>query len=141
MITKALAEQVDEYLTVMYSPTSEDMDYLEKADDMILDFTINGVSPRDSESIQRMTDELYENMKNIFMDNCGVSPRLLQFCERYYQLLLYYAKANNLEGMYLDSLALLCFTSSFDLYYLKELKYKGDKTQKNDNQKDGNSTI
>lgn len=141
MLTQELAKQVDEYLATTYSLTSQDMKNLEEADNMIMDFTINGVGPKDSEAIQRMTDELYESMKNIFMDNCGVTPRLLQYQERYYQLLVYFAKANKLEGMYLDSLALLCFTSSWDLYYLKELKYKGDKTQKDDNQKDIASTI
>lgn len=142
MLTRELAEQVDEYLFQMYSPTKEDMEYFEAADNMILDFTVNGADTKgDSEAIQKMVDELLMCMKNIFEDSCGVTPRLLQYQERYYELLTIYAKANHLDGMYLDGLAMLCFTESFDLYYLTELKYKGDKTDSSDNQKGGAATI
>lgn len=142
MLTKELAERVDEYLFQMYSPTAEDLMYLEAADNMILDFTVNGAdTKRDSEAIQRMTDELLACMQNIFQDSCGVTPRLLQYQERYYELLAIYAKANHLDGMYLDVVALLSYVSSLDLYYLKELKYKGDKTDSSDNQKGGAATI
>ena len=132
MLTKELADQVDEYLAVVYSPTPEDMKYFEAADEMILEYTFDGVHTEyDNRRIWQMADELLMCMQNIFQDSCGVTPRLLQYQERYYQLLTLYAKANDLEGFYMDALALLCFTSSFDLYYLKNLKYKeGSDTNK-----------
>lgn len=125
MLTKEIAPLVEDYLSKTYSLTDEDLKYLENADKLIL---ICSVHPEEakkrSEQLLYTADELFNCMATIFETDCGVSPRLLQYQERYYQLYIMYAKANELQGMYLDSLSLLCFTSSFDLYYLQEIKNK-----------------
>lgn len=123
MITKNEAANIEEYLKGVYSLTDEESHYLEQADSLIYSCMYNKKeAKRNSEKLLYMADELYNYMSDIFSMDCGVSPRLLQYQERYYQLLLLYAQANELQGMYLDSLSLLCFTSAFDLYYLQEIK-------------------
>ena len=126
MITKDFSAQIEDYLAAVYSPTEEDFKYLEKADGLILETATNmNEAIRRGDDLLYAADELMEYMAEMFNNDGGISPRLLQFEERYLQLLVTYAKANNHEAMYLDSLALLCFVESFDLYYLREFKKKG----------------
>ena len=133
MLTREIAEQVDEYLYQMYSPTSEDMEYLEEVDDLILELTINEPTPRDNATIQRVANDLLARMQILFENYSAATPVLIQYQERFYQLQVMYAKANNMQEAYLDSLALLCYTSSFDLYYLQNYKY-ADKTHSSDDE-------
>ena len=126
MITPIEAQKVDEYLTNMYSPTKEDLDYLDKVDNLICECVAdNCYAYVNSDKLFNVACSIYETMKSIFETDCGVSPRLLQYQERYLQLMTLYAKVNELDDMYIDNLALLCFVSSFDLYFLQHSESKG----------------
>lgn len=124
MLSKEESRRVEEHLITHYAPTEADMDYLNTLDDYIVACSISPAYARAQE--QQLVDtakDVHRKMSAIFMLDGGCSPRLLEYQERYFQLCVLHCKAIGTDDI--DPLAMLCFTSSFDLFWLQVQNQQG----------------
>ena len=118
MLTEQEMRRVDEYLLDHYSPTTSDADYLNEVDDFILTCSLDsGFAVENAERLLRQAEDVHRKMSAVFLLDGGASPRLLEYQERYYQLLVLHRKATGQDTT--APLSMLCFTSSFDLFWLQ----------------------
>lgn len=118
MLTEQELRRVDEYLLDHYSPTTADTDYLNEVDDFILTCSLDsGFAAENAEQLLRQAEDVHRKMSAVFLLDGGASPRLLEYQERYYQLLVLHRKATGQDTT--APLSMLCFTSSFDLFWLQ----------------------
>lgn len=118
MLTEQEMRRVDEYLLDHYSPTTADTDYLNEVDDFILTCSLDsGFAAENAERLLRQAEDVHRKMSAVFLLDGGASPRLLEYQERYYQLLVLHRKATGQDTT--APLSMLCFTSSFDLFWLQ----------------------
>jgi len=123
MLTKQEADRIDIYLEEHFSPTETDIDYLSEVDDFIVSCSLDDdYCQKNADRLLQTAEDVHRKMSAIFMlENC--SPRLLYYQETYYQLLVMYAKATGKDDT--APLAMLCFSSSFDLFWLQRVKTEG----------------
>ena len=118
MLTEQEMRRVDEYLLDHYSPTTADADYLNEVDDFILTCSLDsGFAAENAERLLWQAEDVHRKMSAVFLLDGGASPRLLEYQERYYQLLVLHRKATGQDTT--APLSMLCFTSSFDLFWLQ----------------------
>lgn len=118
MLTEQEMRRVDEYLLDHYSPTTADTDYLNEVDDFILTCSLDsGFAAENAERLLRRAEDVHRKMSAVFLLDGGASPRMLEYQERYYQLLVLHRKATGQDTT--APLSMLCFTSSFDLFWLQ----------------------
>ena len=123
MLKKDEADRIDVYLQTHCDLTENDMDYLTKVDDFIVECSLDpDYAKRNADRLLATAEDVHRKMSAIFMlETC--SPRLLYYQEAYYQLLILHAKAIGQDDT--APLAMLCFSSSFDLFWLQRAKYEG----------------
>lgn len=122
MLTKREAERIDRYFETHYNPTEVDIDYLNEVADFIVECIDPGYCQQNADKLLKTAEDVHRKMSAIFiLENC--SPRLLYYQEVYYQLMTLYAKATGKDDT--QPLAMLCFTSSFDLFWLQRIKTEG----------------
>ena len=118
MLTEQEMRRVDEYLLDHYSTTTADTDYLNEVDDFILTCSLDsGFAAENAERLLWQAEDVHRKMSAVFLLDGGASPRLLEYQERYYQLLVLHRKATGQDTT--APLSMLCFTSSFDLFWLQ----------------------
>ena len=118
MLTKQELHRVDEYLFDHYTLTATDADYLNGVDDFILSCSLDhSFAVQNADRLLEQANDVHRKMSAVFLLDGGASPRLLEFQERYYQLLVLHRKATGQDNT--APLAMLCFSSSFDLFWLQ----------------------
>ena len=118
MLTEQEMRRVDEYLLDHYSTTTADTDYLNEVDDFILTCSLDsGFAAENAERLLWQAEDVHRKMSAVFLLDGGASPRMLEYQERYYQLLVLHRKATGQDTT--APLSMLCFTSSFDLFWLQ----------------------
>lgn len=109
--------RVEAYLADHYALTPTDRDYLNTVDDYILSCSLTTIGSLDPAELLDRAQEVHRKLSAVFLLDGGCSPRLLEYQERYYQLMVLHAKATGQNEI--APLAMLCFTSSFDLFWLQ----------------------
>ena len=118
MLTKQEMHRVDEYLFEHYALTATDKDYLNRVDDLIVSCSLDPrYAVQNTDRLLAQANEVYRKMSAVFMLDGGASPRLLEYQERYYQLLVLHRKATGQDTI--APLSMLCFSTSFDLFWLQ----------------------
>lgn len=118
MLTKQEMHRVDEYLFEHFSLTATDKDYLNRVDDLIVSCSLDHrYSVQNADRLSEQANDVYRKMSAVFMLDGGASPRLLEYQERYYQLLVLHRKATGQDTT--APLSMLCFSTSFDLFWLQ----------------------
>lgn len=118
MLTKQELHRVDEYLFEHYTLTAADTDYLTEIDDFIVSCSLDcGYAAQSPDEISEKAADVHRKMSAVFLLDGGASPRLLEYQERYYQLLVLHRKATGQDTT--APLSMLCFTTSFDLFWLQ----------------------
>ena len=118
MLTKQEIRRVDEYLFEHFSLTATDTDYLNEIDDFIVSCSLDyRNAAQNADRLLEQADDVHRKMSAVFMLDGGASPRLLEYQERYYQLLVLHRKATGQDTT--APLSMLCFSTSFDLFWLQ----------------------
>ena len=118
MLTEQEIRRVDEYLFEHFSLTATDKDYLNRVDDLIVSCSLDHrYSVQNADRLSEQANDVYRKMSAVFMLDGGASPRLLEYQERYYQLLVLHRKATGQDTT--APLSMLCFSTSFDLFWLQ----------------------
>lgn len=118
MLTEQELRRVDKYLLDHYSPTTADTDYLNEVDDFIVSCSLDhSYAVQNADRLLEQANDAHRKMSAVFLLDGGASPRLLEYQERYYQLLVLHRKATGQDTT--APLSMLCFTSSFDLFWLQ----------------------
>ncbi len=123
MLTQKQAAQVDEYLMNNYTLSQKDNDYLDDIDMLILECSLKEYhSEETTKKLLHAAEEVYKKMTAYFTIDTGCSPRVLAYQDRYYSLMYIFKKARG--EFAISELAMQCFTSSFDLFWLQTLAKK-----------------
>ena len=118
MLTKQEIRRVDEYLFEHFSLTDTDKGYLNRVDDLIVSCSLDyRNAAQNADRLLEQADDVHRKMSAVFMLDGGASPRLLEYQERYYQLLVLHRKATGQDTT--APLSMLCFSTSFDLFWLQ----------------------
>ena len=118
MLTEQEMHRVDEYLFEHYTLTATDTDYLNGVDDFIVSCSLDHkYAAENADRLLEQANDVHRKMSAVFLLDGGASPRLLEFQERYYQLLVLHRKAMGQDTT--ASLSMLCFSTSFDLFWLQ----------------------
>jgi len=123
MLKKEEADRIDLYLETHYYLNESDMEYLSDVDELVIDCSLDAdYCKKNADRLLTTAEDVHRKMSAIFMlETC--SPRLLYYQESYYQLLTLHAKATGKDDT--APLAMLCFSSSFDLFWLQKVKHEG----------------
>ena len=118
MPTKQDFGKIDKYLYTNYTLTATDTDYLNGVDDFIVSCSLDhSYAAQNADRLLEQADDVHRKMNAVFMLDGGASPRLLEYQERYYQLLVLHCKATGQDTT--APLSMLCFSTSFDLFWLQ----------------------
>jgi len=118
MLTEQEIRRVDEYLFEHFSLTATDTDYLNEIDDFIVSCSLDyRNAAQNADRLLEQANDVHRKMSAVFMLDGGASPRLLEYQERYYQLLVLHRKATGQDTT--APLSMLCFSTSFDLFWLQ----------------------
>ena len=118
MLSEQEIHRADRYLLANYTLTDTDNEYLAEIDDYIVTCSVDPMyAVKNAEQLKAQAEEVHRKMSAIFIIDGAATPRLLEYQERYYQLLILHRKASGQDDT--SALALLCFTSSFDLFWLQ----------------------
>ena len=118
MLTEQEIRRVDEYLFEHFSLTATDTDYLNEIDDFIVSCSLDyRYAAQNADRRLEQANDVHRKMSAVFMLDGGASPRLLEYQERYYQLLVLHRKATGQDTT--APLSMLCFSTSFDLFWLQ----------------------
>ena len=118
MLTEQEIRRVDEYLSEHFSLTATDTDYLNEIDDFIVSCSLDyRNAAQNADRLLEQANDVHRKMSAVFMLDGGASPRLQEYQERYYQLLVLHRKATGQDTT--APLSMLCFSTSFDLFWLQ----------------------
>ena len=118
MATKQDFHDVDKYLYANYTLTKADTAYLNEVDDFIVSCSLDhSYAAQNADRLLEQANDVHRKMSAVFMLDGGATPRLLEYQERYYQLLVLHGKVTGQDTT--APLSMLCFSTSFDLFWLQ----------------------
>lgn len=118
MLTPEETRRIDKCLSERYSCSNQDYKDLEKADLLILECSLDpAFANRSASALLDMANDIKRKMNAIFIFDDGVSPRLIEYQERYFQLLQIHCQVTGQDDT--EPLALLAFSTAFDLFWLQ----------------------
>ena len=116
MVTQKECDRVLGYLK-NYCSNDSDTQFINELDNFIVECSLTPVSLLQADILLDKANTVKSKMDEFYTIDTGCSPRLLEYQERYFQLMILYSKAAGIDDT--APLSMLCFTSSFDLFWLQ----------------------
>ena len=118
MLTKNEYDRVEQYLVEHFTMCQSQQDWINEVDNTIACCSFDNNCTRENrEYLAQVAIVLKSHMDVLYHASCGCTPLMLEYQERYYQILILLKKIAGRDDT--KELTMLCFASSLDLLWLQ----------------------